>query len=173
MLPDQIEPLERLGHHGALSELEVDTIDIFVRFAHMFGVSNSIGEIYGLLFVAPGPVPFDYVREKLKMSNGSASQGLRLLRTLGAVKLAYVAGDRRDHYVAETGLRKLVAGFLRERIAPNFSGHEERLARLSELLEQMPKHEGTILQQRIKTLHDWRQQAKAVLPRVMQSLKNE
>jgi len=83
-------------------------------------------------------VPLDYIRSKLNLSSGSASQGLRLLRTLGAVHATYVPGDRRDHFLAETGLRKITTGFLREKVVPDLMVHEEQLQRLSSLVEDMP-----------------------------------
>src|ERR1700722_11665147 len=111
--------LEKRSHHfDKLSPLEVDVIDIFVRIARLFGVSKSVGEIYGLLFISMTPVPLDYIRAKLNLSSGSPSQVLRLLRTLGAVHATYVPGDRRDHFLAETGLRKITSGFLREKVVP-------------------------------------------------------
>ena len=157
----------------ALTQFEVDTIDLFVRVAHLFGISKSIGEIYGLLFVSPAPVPFEYVREKLHMSSGSASQGLRLLRSVGAVSAIYVAGDRRDHYLAETGLCKLTAGFAREKIASNLLAYEERLERLSNLISDVPSHKRSVIEERLHVLHRWREQARAILPMIMQVLETE
>lgn len=153
-----------------LSPLEVDTIDIFVRIAHLFGVSKSVGEIYGLLFISGAQVPLDQIRMKLSMSSGSASQGLRLLRSVGAVRTTYVPGDRRDHYLAETDLRKITSGFLREKIVPTLVVHEERLQRLSELLTGIPMNNRSMVEDRIRILHSWRNQARAVLPVVMNGL---
>jgi HTH-type transcriptional regulator, glycine betaine synthesis regulator len=154
-----------------LNRLEVDMIDIFVRIARLFGVSKSVGEIYGLLFVSSAPVPLDYIRAKLNLSSGSASQGLRLLRTLGAVHATYVPGDRRDHFLAETGLRKITSGFLREKVVPDLMVHEEQLQRLSTLLEEIPSGTRPHIEARIQLLQSWRNQARAVLPIVMGGLE--
>ena len=154
-----------------LTQLEVDMIDIFVRIARLFGVSKSVGEIYGLLFISTAPVPLDYIRSKLNLSSGSASQGLRLLRTLGAVHATYVPGDRRDHFLAETGLRKITTGFLREKVVPDLMVHEEQLQRLSSLVEDMPSGSRPHIEARIQLLQSWRRQARAVLPLVMGGLE--
>ena len=45
--------------------------------------------------------------ELLKISKGSASQGLRALRQLGAVSSVFEPGDRKERFVAEIRLRKL------------------------------------------------------------------
>jgi DNA-binding transcriptional regulator GbsR (MarR family) len=155
-----------------LNAVEVDMIDIFVRIARLFGVSKSVGEIYGLLFVSTAPVPLDYIRAKLNLSSGSASQGLRLLRTLGAVHATYVPGDRRDHFLAETGLRKITTGFLREKVVPDLMVHEEQLERLTSLLDDLPSGNRSHIEARIKLLQSWRRQARAVLPIVMGGLES-
>ena len=157
----------------ALPELELHAIELFIRLARLFGLSKSIGEIYGFLFVCPTPVPLDVIREKLRMSNGSASQGLRLLRSVGAVKTAYIPGDRRDHYVVETGLATIASGFLREKIAPNISSQADRLARIFTLLAEMPAPHRTLVEARLQILEAWRRQAWAVLPKVMECLRAE
>ena len=154
-----------------LNRLEVDMIDIFVRIARLFGVSKSVGEIYGLLFISTTPVPLDYIRAKLNLSSGSASQGLRLLRTLGAVHATYVPGDRRDHFLAETGLRKITSGFLREKVVPDLVVQEEQLQRLTTLIEDMPSGSRPHIEARIQLLQSWRRQARAVLPIVMGGLE--
>ena len=63
-----------------LSPLEVEVIDLFVNAVKIVGIPKSVGEIYGLLFVAPEPLPLDALVEQLQISKGSASQGLRFLR---------------------------------------------------------------------------------------------
>ncbi|MGA3169616.1 MAG: hypothetical protein ABSE62_01255 [Chthoniobacteraceae bacterium] len=156
-----------------LTRIEADIIDIFVRMARFFGVSKSVAEIYGLLFISTSPVPLDYIRSKLNLSSGSASQGLRLLRTVGAVHATYVAGDRRDHYLAETGLRKITSGFLREKVASDLMVHEDQLQRLSALLDDMPSSSRPHIEERINILERWRRQARAVLPILMSGLETE
>jgi DNA-binding transcriptional regulator GbsR (MarR family) len=51
--------------------------------------------------VPPRALSFDELGERLQISKGSVSQGLKVLRQLGAVKLHYVPGSRRDHYQPE------------------------------------------------------------------------
>jgi HTH-type transcriptional regulator, glycine betaine synthesis regulator len=164
--------LEKRSHYvDKLSPLEVDVIDIFVRIARLFGVSKSVGEIYGLLFISTAPVPLDYIRVKLNLSSGSASQGLRLLRTLGAVHATYVPGDRRDHFLAETALRKITSGYLREKVMPDLMLQEEQVQRLGNLLGDLPAGAREHIEARIQLLQAWRLQARAVLPIVMGGLE--
>ena len=73
-----------------LNALEVEIIDLFVQFSHILGQPKSVAEIYGLLFAAAHPLSMEEMMERLNMSKGSTSQGLRFLRNLGAVKPVYV-----------------------------------------------------------------------------------
>lgn len=171
MNPQDATLEKRVPTFDKLTRLEVDMIDIFVRIARLFGVSKSVGEIYGLLFISNSPVTLDYIRSRLNLSSGSASQGLRLLRTLGAVHATYMPGDRRDHYMAETGLRKITSGFLREKVVPDLMVHEEQLRHLSTLLDDIPSGHRAHIEARIRILRSWRRQARAVLPIVMSRLE--
>src|ERR1700689_637831 len=78
-----------------LELVEVEVIHIFVQFAGVLGQPRSVAEIYGLLFASHQPLAMDTLIERLNLSKGSASQGLKYLQELGAVRTVYVAGDRR------------------------------------------------------------------------------
>ena len=94
--------------------LELESIDFFVRLMSVLGMPRSVGEIYGLLYFSKDSLPMDQIASRLGISIGSASQGLRTLRSLKAVRTAYVAGDRRDHYFAETEFRRLFSNFIKD-----------------------------------------------------------
>ena len=66
------------------------------------GLPRSVGEIYGLLYFSPSPLSMDQICTKLEISVGSASQGLKTLRSLKSVKSVYVSGERKDYFLAET-----------------------------------------------------------------------
>lgn len=151
-------PAERNGA-SPLSAAEAQFIDFFVSLARSLRAPKSLGEIYGLLFASDEPRTFDGIVAALHISRGSASQGLRLLRNFGAVRVVYVPGDRRDHFLAETELRKLVTGFLAETALPQLEASAERLARL----EASVPAQG-ILRDRLLKLRSWEQVGRQVLP---------
>ena len=99
---------------GVLDEWERAVIDLFLNAANSFGLPKSYGQIYGLLFCRDQPLAMNEVMELLGISKGSASQGLRSLRQLGAISSVYAPGDRKERFSAEIRLRKLVAGFLKD-----------------------------------------------------------
>ena len=68
-----------------LDQWENAVIDLFLNAANSFGLPKSYGQIYGLLFCRDQALSMDEVMDLLQISKGSASQGLRALRQLGAV----------------------------------------------------------------------------------------
>lgn len=158
---------DRLGlpATGDLSDMEIGVIDFFVSAIRVIGLPKSVGEIYGLLFVSYDPLPIDALCQRLAMSKGSASQGLKLLRAFGAVKLIYQPGDRRDHFTAEVEIKRLIAGFMREEIQPRLSHGEERLHQLKRLIPTLPPGpEGTFHLERLEKLSYWSDRSRELLP---------
>ena len=115
--------------------LELESIDFFVRLMSLLGLPRSVGEIYGLLYFNPSPLTMDQVATRLEISIGSASQGLKTLRSLKAVKTSYVQGDRRDHYRAESEFRRLFSTFLNDEILPHLESAKDRIKRME---QEMP-----------------------------------
>ena len=118
----------------ANDSLELEGIDFFVRLMGMMGMPRSVGEIYGLLYFSDKPLPMDAVASRLGISIGSASQGLKTLRSLKAVRSTYIPGDRRDHYVAESEFRRLLSTFIRDEITPHLDSAKERIDRMEKIL---------------------------------------
>ncbi len=149
----------------ALSDLEIGVIDYFVSAVKMLGMPKSIGEIYGLLFVSAEPLPLDTLSHRLNMSKGSASQGLKVLRAVGAVKALYRPGDRRDHFIAEIELKRLAAGFMREQVNPRLANGEERLQHLNHLSLALPDNaEGEFQKERLAKLGRWSDRSREIIP---------
>jgi HTH-type transcriptional regulator, glycine betaine synthesis regulator len=157
-------------HVEPLSPLEVEAIDLFISFVRIFGLPKSIGEIYGLLFVAPRPLPMETMMDRLSMSKGAASQGLKLLRSFGAVKTAYVAGDRRDHYVADFELSRFATMFIKEELQPHLDSGLLRLERMEHLLEELPDADKKATASRMAKLRHWQEKGQTMLPLIAKFL---
>lgn len=143
-------------------------IDVFVRAAGLIGLPRSIGEIYGLLFCSKEALTFDELVERLQISKGSVSQGLKVLRQLGAVKLHYVPGSRRDHYQPELSMKRLVRGFIKDQFEPHLSSGSQRLESLDELIageadDALRLH----ALNRLGTLRSWQQRTRKLMPIIM------
>ena len=155
---------------GSLNPVEVEIIHLFVQLSRALGQPPSVAEIYGLLFVSPRPLPQDDFLERLNMSKGGASQGLRYLLDLGAARTVYVAGDRRVHYEAVAELRNLVNRFLSQQVLTYFEGSEGKLAQLADTAKKLPAEERAHVIGRIKTLQSWERNGRKILPLVLMLL---
>jgi DNA-binding transcriptional regulator GbsR (MarR family) len=152
---------------ASLPGWETAVVDLFLNAAISVGLPKSVGQIYGLLFCRDEPLPMDDIMELLSVSKGSASQGLRSLRQLGAVKSQFLHGQRKEHFVAEIRLRKLVSGFLKEQAEPHLEKGKARLSHLQELVDAT--EDGNSAERgriRMNILAGWHRQVGKLLPLV-------
>lgn len=163
--------VEREVGATALSKLEVEAIEMFINFLRLLGLPKSVGEIYGLLFVAPRPMAMDQIIERLDISLGAASQGLKLLRSFGAVRVTYVPGDRRDHYVADLELSRFAAAFIKEELQPRMECAAERIDRMEAELASLPAKERRVTGERIERLKHWLDKGQKMIPWVIRFMK--
>ena len=140
-------------------------IDSFVRAATLIGLPRSIGEIYGCLYCSPDPMTFDDIEARLGISRGSVSGGLKTLRQLGAAKLHYTPKSRKDHYVPEMSMERLVHGFIKDQFAPHLESSTERLDAIeAQLAEESNLAIRDHAMKRLDTLRTWRRRAVKLLP---------
>ena len=147
----------------SLTPFQRESIDLFVGAFAVLSLPRSLGEIYGLIYSSEEPLAFDDLVNRLELSKGSVSEGLRLLRSLGAVNLVPVDGSRKDHFTAETSLRKLAGGYLRDRIEPYLSGGEARIDSLRKVCDADTSR-SDFQQKRINQLLSWHRFFARVLP---------
>ena len=167
MIPHSLQSSNSNQEKLSLPPWEMAVIDLFLNAAISVGLPKSLGQIYGLLFCRDEPLAMDEIMELLSVSKGSASQGLRSLRQLGAVKSQYLAGQRKEHYVAEIRLRKLVSGFLKEQAEPHLEKGKARLSHLQELVDATEvENSADRGRRRTNILAGWHRQVGKLLPLV-------
>ena len=145
-------------------------ISFFQDGARMLGLPKSIGEIYGLLYASRQPLTMLHLTEKLQISKGSTSQGLKMLRTFGAVNEVSIDNDRKTYFEANYELKKLVGGFIREEIRPHLKSGQNKLQALeTELVDISDPEDLLFYKERIEQLNRWSSRANKALP-VIQKL---
>ena len=149
-----------------LTPFQRESIDLFVGAFSVLSLPRSLGEIYGLLYSSEVPLAFDDLVTRLDLSKGSVSEGLRLLRSLGAVNLAPVDGSRKDHFTAEISLRRLAGGYLRDRIEPYLRGGESRIEALRKVRDASASSttKNDFQEKRVNQLLSWHRFFSKVLP---------
>jgi DNA-binding transcriptional regulator GbsR (MarR family) len=153
-----------------LTELEIEAIELFINFLKLIGLPKSVGEIYGLLFVSTRPLAMDELMHRLHISLGAASQGLRLLRSFGAVKVIYMPGDRRDHYVADLELSRFATVFIKDELQPRMDRALERIRHMDELSATLNEEEKKNVLVKIERLKHWLEKGQKMLPWILKFL---
>jgi HTH-type transcriptional regulator, glycine betaine synthesis regulator len=141
-------------------ELEDMVREFFVDGVKVLGLPKSVGEIYGSLFISKVPLSLDDLVERLGISKGSGSQGLKMLRTLGAVSEVAGIEGRKVFYEADLELKSLVGGFIREKIRPHLSSAKEKIG----LMDDCNVDDDEFYDERIQKLDTWRKRAGILLP---------
>lgn len=153
------------GDQHRLDPVESQLVSIFVDGVKVLGLPRSIGEIYGLLFISQMPLSLDDLVLRLDISKGSASQGLRMLKSLGAVREVEISTERRTYYEPAVELKRLVGGFIREQIRPHLESGKAKITQLSENTLQIADPERRkFLHERVERLKTWMSRSGKVLP---------
>lgn len=146
------------------SSLELESINFFVRMMSILGFPRSVGEIYGLLYFTPNPLTMEQIAKRLGISIGSASQGLKSLRSLKAVRTNYIPGDRRDHYLAESEFRRLFSTFIKDEILPHLESAKNRIAVMEQEMTKVEPEQLEFLKIRIEKLKKLTNTSTRLLP---------
>lgn len=162
-----------------LTPFEKEVVAVFVDLVLLLGLPKSVGEIYGLLFASAVPLTFAEIEQKLGLSKGSVSQGLRSLREIGAVQEAEheIDGEPQEEpkatarvarWEAVVELRQLVGALLRDRLTPYLHSQDTHIERAAACLDELNLGADPvgrkILQQRLSKLQTWQIRARTFLP---------
>ena len=138
-----------------LNQLQIELIDFFARLSPLLGQPRSVTQIYGLLFSSARPLAREEVIELLRISRGSACQGLTLLLRLGAARRTYIPGRRPTHYEAVTDMGCVLVRILHQRNPPDLGNSLTWLKEGAQMAKRLPAGEQKLLNSRISLLQHW------------------
>lgn len=102
------------------------------------------------------------ITNRIGLSLGSVSIGLRALEELGAVERQ--ANGKFGVYTAKLELKTLISGFVRQRLIPRLEKSNATLKELSPLIDQMPDGESAEAGFRLQRVSQWHTRAAQFLP---------
>jgi len=155
---------------ASLLSIQREMASVFAEIADLFGNPSSLGAIYGLLFASPEPLSMEEIVERLGISTGTASQGLRRLVDMQAILPKKEDGERVTRYVAKLELRPFVAMFLEQQLLPKIGHSAERIETLKQKLSSIPEDSREELGIRMERASKWHRRAKTFLPLVRKFL---
>ena len=87
-----------------------------------WGVNRTVSQMHALLYLSEKPLTAEDIAERLGVARSNVSTSLKELMGWGLIRHAPVAGDRRDHFEAETDVwemaRLIAAGRKAREIDP-------------------------------------------------------
>lgn len=159
------------GRGADVLAFEESVLGFFVEAADLLGVPKSLAAIYGICFASAEPLTFSNIQEHLALSAGSISQGLKVLREVGALKVVHAEADRREFFVPDLELRKLVDRWINERLRKQLGTGRQRLQAMDASIPNGRSASSKVLRERIEHLQNWHNKASAVLPVISGFLK--
>ena len=97
MPPKARDQLQKQERSASVVGFEEAVVDFFVDAADLLGVPKSVAVLYGIVFASPQPLSFADIEARGTLSKGSISQGLRVLREMGAIKEVSAPADRSSY----------------------------------------------------------------------------
>ena len=154
----------------------------------MLGVPKSVAAIYGICFASPRPLSFGDINERLDISQGSISQGLRVLREVGALRVVApeeIEGGtlqgtgpemmrdarRKEFFTPDLELRKLAERWIEQRLERQLKAGKGRLQAMKEAIPPDQNGSARELRARLKYLESWHTQSRALVPVMKAFLK--
>ncbi len=114
-------------------------IDAIAQNMNLYGVTPSVGRLWGLMYFHDEPMTLDDMKQELGMSKTSMSTSVRNLVELKMVDKVWKKGIRKDLYEVEEDWYQTFIDFFtikwRSGISMNVSAIQKSLADLKELLD--------------------------------------
>lgn len=162
--------LRRDGRHPSFIAFEEAVLTYCIDAAEMLAVPKSLAAIYGVCFASPVPLSFSEITERLDISSGSISQGLHVLREIGALRVTPSDTDRQDRYTPDFEMRRLVSHFIDNRLSRQLDASGGTLRTISLRIPRASSM-SSVLTARVDTLSKWHDQTRAMLPLIKTFLK--
>ncbi|MDB4955053.1 MAG: transcriptional regulator, ArsR family [Myxococcales bacterium] len=93
----------------------LEVADAVGALMESWGFKRNMGRMWAVLYLDDHPLSAADLGERLGLSTGAVSMLLAELIQWGIVKKAWVVGERREHYEAETSIWKMVSRVFRDR----------------------------------------------------------
>lgn len=112
-------------------------IQVIAKNMNLYGITPSIGRLYGVLYFNDEPMTLDDMRDALSMSKTSMSTGVRTLSDMKMVESTYRKGVRKDLYQSEEDWYKSFTALFGIKWRQQTETNIEETIETIEILEEM------------------------------------
>ena len=130
-----------------LIEAKQQFISSWGAFGTHWGINRTMAQIHALLLISPDPVTQDDIMEGLNISRGNTNMNIRELINWGLVDRVILSGERKEFFIAEKDIWKVVRQIVKER-------KKRELDPMLRLLDQLEDVEGDKRDKHVKTFVD-------------------
>jgi DNA-binding transcriptional regulator GbsR (MarR family) len=123
----------------SLAEARSTVIEALVQVYSLYGLSDVLGRIYGVLFFADHPLGLEEIAGELGVSKATVSVNVRILEGVGSVRKVWRKGSRRDYYEAERDFTRMMTEALEKKMRREIEITSVAIARSKELLAGVEK----------------------------------
>jgi HTH-type transcriptional regulator, glycine betaine synthesis regulator len=124
----------------ALSPGEIAVSDVIGRLIEFWGFKRNMGRVWAVLYLSPEPLAADDLRNLLRLSSGAVSMTLSELARWGVVRKVWVQGERKDFFIAEVHLWKMISRVFGEREKVEIVSAIEAFEAALRALDRAPAH---------------------------------
>jgi DNA-binding transcriptional regulator GbsR (MarR family) len=134
-LPGKSAGKRRRLEPSILSQTQLIFMESCGRFSQDLGFSRSIGTLFGLLYLSPGPVGLGEIARLSGISKGSASMGTRQLLGMGLIRKKWIPSEKRDFYEAVPNPNEALRNLYRNMLEIRLESSQKKMKELTCMLE--------------------------------------
>jgi len=127
-----------------LTEAKQQFISSWGAFGTHWGINRTMAQIHALLLVSPDPLTQDDIMQELDISRGNTNMNIRELINWGLVERVLLPGERKEFFLAEKDIWKVVKQIVKER-------KKRELEPMLQLLDRLEEVEGDKRDKQVKT----------------------
>lgn len=129
--------LQEKEYEKKVEEAENIVIAAIAETMDLYGVTESIGRLYAILYFSDEPMTLDEMSKKMGMSKPSMSNGIHTLLDIEMVEKVWQRGVRKDLYVAEKDFFKTFVTFFSKKWEREANVNLEAIFQAEEKLNEL------------------------------------
>lgn len=98
-----------------LEDAKIKYIHTWGSLATSWGINKTMAQVHALLLVTTKPMSADEIMDALKISRGNVNMNVRALIDWGIVRKEFIAGERKEFFVADKDIWELFKQVTKER----------------------------------------------------------
>jgi len=118
-----------------LEEAKLKFVQAWGTFGSNWGINRTMAQVHALLWVSSEALCADDIMKELKISRGNANMNIRALIDWGLVYKELKPGERREYFIAEKDIWKIVRQIIIHR-------KKKELEPVLNLLDELKEFEG-------------------------------